>query len=257
MSEQVMKKVFTRPKSLKDVHTHYCPGCGHSIAHRLVAEVLDEMGLREKTIGVPPVGCAVLAYNYFNFDMIEAPHGRALAVATGIKRARPDRFVLTYQGDGDLAAIGTAETIHAANRGEKISTIFINNAIYGMTGGQMAPTTVLGLESTTTPGGRDQHRDGPPIDISRMIATSDGTVYVERCSLVTIQGIQRAKKAIRKLFRVQLEGLGFGLVELLSPCPTNWKMTPRESWKWVEEVMTKTYPLGVIKDTTGFEDEKR
>jgi len=250
------KKIFGRPESLTDNPTHYCPGCGHSIAHRLVAECLDELGLREKTIGVPPVGCAVLAYNYFNFDMVEAPHGRALAVATGIKRVHPDKFVLTYQGDGDLAAIGTAETIHAANRGEKISTIFINNAIYGMTGGQMAPTTLLGQVATTAPGGRDAELHGRPIDISAMLAVADSVVYVERCSLTSVKGIRKAKKAVKKCFQVQLDGLGFGLVELLSPCPTNWKMTSQQAWKWVDEVMTKTYPPGLIKDTTGYEDKK-
>jgi len=255
-AEVAYKKVFERPQSLKDTPTHYCPGCGHSIAHRLVAECLDELDLREKTIGVPPVGCAVLAYNYFNFDMIEAPHGRALAVATGIKRVQPDKFILTYQGDGDLAAIGTAETIHAANRGEVISTIFINNAIYGMTGGQMAPTTVLGQEATTAPGGRDPKLHGRPIDISAMIAICDGTVFVERCSLASLKGIRRAKKAIKKSFQSQLDGLGFSLVELLSPCPTNWKLSPKDSWAWVNDVMVKTYPLGLIKDTTGYEDKK-
>ena len=252
MSRAAMKKVFSRPDSLTTAATHYCPGCGHSIAHRLVAEALDEMDLRESTIGVPPVGCAVLAYNYFKFDMVEAPHGRALAVATGIKRVHPDKLVLTYQGDGDLAAIGTAETIHAGNRGEKISTVFINNAIYGMTGGQMAPTTTKGLNSTTTPGGRDPERDGNPIDISRMLAVSDGVVYVERCSLTTVRDIKKAKKAIKKSFQCQLDKLGFSLVELLSPCPTNWKLSPKESWRWVNEEMVKTFPLGVIKDTTGY-----
>ncbi len=255
-ADAAFKKVFGRPESLKDNYTHYCPGCGHSVAHRLVAECLDELGLRENTIGVPPVGCAVLAYNYFNFDMIEAPHGRALAVATGIKRTNPDKFVLTYQGDGDLAAIGTAETIHAANRGEKISAIFINNAIYGMTGGQMAPTTLLGQEATTAPGGRDSSLHGNPIDISAMIAVSNGVVYVERCSLASLKHIRQAKKAIKKCFQVQLDKLGFGLVELLSPCPTNWKLSPKEAWAWVNEVMVKVYPLGVIKDTTGYEDKK-
>ena len=203
-TEIAYKKVFGRPESLKDNPTHYCPGCGHSVAHRLVAECLDEMGLREKTIGVPPVGCAVLAYNYFNFDMVEAPHGRALAVATGIKRVHPDKFVLSYQGDGDLAAIGTAETIHAGNRGERISTIFINNAIYGMTGGQMAPTTLLGQNATTAPGGRDPRLHGRPIDISRMLAVSDGVVYVERCALTSVKNIRRAKKAIKKAYKCQL-----------------------------------------------------
>lgn len=255
-AEVAYKKIFGFPESLKDNPTHYCPGCGHSIAHRLVAEVLDEMNLREKTIGVPPVGCAVLAYNYFNFDMVEAPHGRALAVATGIKRVHPDKLVLTYQGDGDLAAIGTAETIHAANRGERISTIFINNAIYGMTGGQMAPTTTLGQNATTTPGGRDQRRHGNPIDISRMLAVSNGVVYVERCALTTLKQIRQAKKAIKKSFQCQLDDKGFSLVELLSPCPTNWKMSPKASWEWVNEEMVKTYPLGVIKDDSGYEDKK-
>jgi 2-oxoglutarate/2-oxoacid ferredoxin oxidoreductase subunit beta len=255
-AEVAYKKIFSFPESLKDNPTHYCPGCGHSVAHRLVAECLDEMNLREETIGVPPVGCAVLAYNYFNFDMVEAPHGRALAVATGIKRVHPDKFVLTYQGDGDLAAIGTAETIHAANRGERISTIFINNAIYGMTGGQMAPTTTLGQSATTTPGGRDQRIHGNPIDISQMLAVSNGVVYVERCALTTIKQIHRAKKAIKKSFQCQLDDLGFSLVELLSPCPTNWKISPKDAWKWVNEEMVKTYPLGVIKDITGYEDKK-
>lgn len=257
MSEQMEYiKVFGRPESLKDTPTHYCPGCGHSVAHRLVAECLDELGLRGKTIGVPPVGCAVLAYNYFNFDMVEAPHGRALAVATGIKRVHPDKFVLTYQGDGDLAAIGTAETIHAANRGERIATIFINNAIYGMTGGQMAPTTVLGQNATTAPGGRDPRLHGRPIDISRMLAVSDGVVYVERCAISSFKEIRKAKKAIKKAFQCQLDDLGFALVELLSPCPTNWKMTPKVGWDWVAKEMVKTYPLGVIKDITGYEDKK-
>ncbi len=254
MSEAAYKQVFRRPESLKDVPTHYCPGCGHSVAHRLVAEVLDEMGLREQTIGVPPVGCAVLAYNYFNFDMVEAPHGRALAVATGVKRVLPDKFVLTYQGDGDLAAIGTAETIHAANRGENISCIFINNAIYGMTGGQMAPTTLIGGTSTTTPGGRDASRDGKPIDISQMLAVCDGTVFIERCTLNSFKGVKKAKKAIRKCFQAQVDGLGFGLVELLSPCPTNMKQTPQQAWEFIDNEMMATFPLGVIKDTTGYED---
>jgi 2-oxoglutarate ferredoxin oxidoreductase subunit beta len=255
-AEVAYKKVFSRPESLKPNPTHYCPGCGHSIAHRLVAECLDEMGLREKTIGVPPVGCAVLAYNYFNFDMVEAPHGRALAVATGVKRVRPDNFVLSYQGDGDLAAIGTAETIHAANRGERISTIFINNAIYGMTGGQMAPTTLLGQNATTAPGGRDARLHGRPIDISKMIAICEGVVYVERCALTSVKHIRQAKKAIKRAYQCQLDDLGFSLVELLSPCPTNWKLSAADAWNWINDVMVKTYPLGVIKDTTGYEDKK-
>ena len=255
-AEAAYKKVFGRPDSLKDNPTHYCPGCGHSVAHRLVAECLDEMDLREKTIGVAPVGCAVLAYNYFNFDMVEAPHGRALAVATGIKRVHPDKFILTYQGDGDLAAIGTAETIHAGNRGERISGIFINNAIYGMTGGQMAPTTLLGQEATTTQGGRDLRLHGHPIDISAMLAVSDGVVYIERCALNSVKQIRRAKRVIKKAFQCQLDDLGFSLVELLSPCPTNWKISPKDAWAWVNEELVKTYPPGVIKDTTGYEDKK-
>jgi 2-oxoglutarate ferredoxin oxidoreductase subunit beta len=198
----------------------------------------------------------VLAYNYFNFDMVEAPHGRALAVATGIKRVYPDKFVLTYQGDGDLAAIGTAETIHAANRGERISAIFINNAIYGMTGGQMAPTTLLGQTATTAQTGRDPKLHGNPLDISRMLAVCEGVVYVERCALTSIKQIRRAKKAIKKAYRCQMDDLGFSIVELLSPCPTNWKVSPKAAWAWVNDVMTKTYPLGVIKDTTGYEDKK-
>ncbi len=257
MSEVVYKKIFQKPASLTDAHTHYCAGCGHSIAHRLVAECIDELDLREKTIGVPPVGCAVLAYNYFDFDMVEAPHGRALAVASGIKRVQPDKFILTYQGDGDLAAIGTAETIHAGNRGERISCVFINNAIYGMTGGQMAPTTLLGMVATTSPGGRGADLHGRPIDMSRMLAVSDGVVYVERCALTSVKEIKRAKKAIKKCFQVQLDGLGFGLVELLSPCPTNWKMTPSQAWKWVNETMVKVYPLGVIKDITGYDEDQK
>jgi 2-oxoglutarate ferredoxin oxidoreductase subunit beta len=254
MTEPAYELVFSRPESLTDEEFSYCPGCGHSIAHRLVAEVVDELNLREKTIGVPPVGCSVQAYRVFDFDMMEAPHGRALAVATGIKRVHPDKFVLTYQGDGDLAAIGTAESIHAANRGECISTIFINNGIYGMTGGQMAPTTLLGQEATTAPTGRTPQLHGRPIDISQMIAVSDGAVYIERCSLSSVKGIRRAKKAIRKSFQVQLDNLGFSMVELLSACPTNWKVSPIEAWNWIDNNMAQVYKPGVIKDTTGYED---
>ena len=254
MTELVYETVFKRPDSLTTARTHYCPGCGHSVAHRLIAELIDEMGLREKTIGVPPVGCAVLAYHYFDLDMIEAPHGRPAAVATGVKRVHPDKFVFTYQGDGDLASIGTAETIHAANRGERFTTIFINNAIYGMTGGQMAPTTLIGQTATTAQQGRTPERHGQPIDISQMLALCHGSVYIERCALTSVKEIKRAKKALRKAFRVQLDDLGYALVELLSACPTNWKMDPKQSIKWIEDVMMKTYPLGVIKDTTGYED---
>ncbi len=243
-----MEKIFTRPESLKKTPFHYCPGCGHSIIHRVVAEVIDEMGVRENTIGVPPAGCAVLAYNYFDVDMGEAPHGRAAAVATGIKRVLPDRLVFTYQGDGDIAAIGTAEVIHAANRGERVTAIFVNNAVYGMTGGQMAPTTLTGQVTTTSPGGRIPLRDGNPLDLSEMLALTDGSVYIERTSVSTPKGIIRTKKAIRKAFTLQMENRGFTLVEILSACPTNWKMTPVEAARWVDEVMSKRYPPKVIKD---------
>ena len=243
-----MKKIFTKPDSLKDAPFHYCPGCGHSIIHRLVAEVIDEMGMKERTIGVPPAGCAVLAYNYFDVDMGEAPHGRAVAVATGIKRILPDRLVFTYQGDGDIAAIGTAETVHAANRGDRISCIFVNNAVYGMTGGQMAPTTLPGQVTTTSPGGRLPLRDGNPVDLSQMLEVAQGVAYIERTSVAGIKGIIRTKKAIKKAFTLQMEDMGFTMVEILSPCPTNWKMSPTEAIKWVEEHMVKNYPLKVIKD---------
>ena len=243
-----VKKVFTRPRSLKDAVFHYCPGCGHSIIHRLVAEVIDELGIRERAIGVPPAGCAVLAYNYFDVDMAEAPHGRAAAVATGIKRILPDRVVFTYQGDGDIAAIGTAETIHAANRGERVTSIFVNNAVYGMTGGQMAPTTVVGQVTTTSPGGRLPLRDGNPLDLSEMLAVAAGSVYIERTTVSNPKGILRTRKAIKKAFMTQLEDKGFSLVEILSPCPTNWKMTPAEATRWVDESMSQFFPPKVIKD---------
>lgn len=243
-----VEKVFSRPKSLKDNPFHYCPGCGHSIIHRLVAEVIDELGIQDRTIGVPPAGCAVLAYNYFDVDMAEAPHGRAAAVATGIKRVLPDRVVFTYQGDGDIAAIGTAEVIHAANRGERITAIFVNNAVYGMTGGQMAPTTVLGQITTTSPGGRIPLRDGNPLDLSSMLALTAGSVYIERTAVSSPKGIIRTRKAIKKAFQTQINDLGFSLVEVLSPCPTNWKMTPAQAVKWVNETMSKFFEPKVIKD---------
>lgn len=244
------KQVFKRPKSLKENIFHYCPGCGHSIIHRLVAEVIDELGIRERTVGVPPAGCAVLAYNYLDVDMGEAPHGRAVAVATGIKRARPDLVVFTYQGDGDIAAIGTAETVHAANRGERLTVIFVNNGVYGMTGGQMAPTTILGQTTTTTPGGRIALRDGYPLDLSQMLAVAAGSVYIERTSVTSPKNIMKTKKAIKKAFQVQMDDLGFALVEVLSPCPTNWKLSPVDACQWVDEEVVKSYPLIVIKDTT-------
>ena len=246
-----MKKVFGRPESLKDAVFHYCPGCGHSIIHRLVAEVIDELNIKEKVIGIPPAGCAVLAYFYFDIDVGESPHGRGAALATGLKRALPDRVVFTYQGDGDIAAIGTAETIHAANRGENISVIFVNNGVYGMTGGQMAPTTIIGQSTTTTPGGRNQKRDGTPIDLSEMLALTDGAVYIERTAVDNLKNIIRTKKAIKKAFRVQMADLGFSLVEVLSPCPTNLKLPPVQANKWIGSTMTTYFPLKVIKDKVG------
>jgi 2-oxoglutarate ferredoxin oxidoreductase subunit beta len=244
-----MNKVFGKPESLKDAIFHYCPGCGHSIAHRLIAEVVDEMGIRGITIGVPPAGCAVISYNYFDFDMLEAPHGRGCAVATGIKRTLPDRLVFSYQGDGDLAAIGMAETLHAANRGENITVIFINNAVYGMTGGQMAPTTLLGQSSTTSPPGRNAVLDGYPIRMSELLSQLDGTQYIERCTVSSPTWIVKTKKAIKKAFQYQMDGVGFSMVEILSLCPTNWRMTPIDACRWIDEVMVKTFPPGVIKDT--------
>jgi len=249
-----MKLVYSRPKSLKRAVFHYCPGCGHSVVHRITCEVIDELGIQDRAIGVPPPGCAVFAYYYFDVDMVESAHGRGAAVATGIKRASPGNIVFTYQGDGDLAAIGTGETIHAANRGEQITAIFINNAVYGMTGGQMAPTTPVGMLTTTTPYGRDKQIEGYPIKISNMIAMLDGVAYVERVAVNSPANIRKAKKAIRKAFQTQIDGLGYALVEVLSPCPTNWKMTPLESWQWVDNEMAKIFPLGVIKDITGKKD---
>ena len=249
-----MKKIYTRPKSLKRTPFHYCPGCGHSIIHRIMTELIDEMNLQDKTVGIPPPGCSVFAYNYFDIDMAESAHGRGAALATGLKRAYPEAIVFTYQGDGDLAAIGTAETIHAANRGENITAIFINNAVYGMTGGQMAPTTLLSQKTTTTPYGRDYKMEGYPIRMSEILALIKGSAYIERVAVNSPANIKKAKKAIRKAFQVQIDCLGFSLVEILSPCPTNWKMSPVESWKWVDEVMVKEFPLGAIKDITGKED---
>ena len=246
-----MKKVFTRPRLLKNKPFHYCPGCGHSIIHRIMTELIDEMNLKDNIIGIPPAGCSVFAYDYFDIDMLEAAHGRGAAVATGIKRAFPEIIVFSYQGDGDLAAIGTAEIIHAANRGENITVIFVNNAVYGMTGGQMAPTTIANQMTTTTPYGRDVKLEGYPIRISEMLAMMDGVVYIERTAVDSPNNIKKTKKAIQKAFQVQIDNLGFSLVEILSPCPVNWKMDPLESWQWVTRVMTKEFPLGVIKDTTG------
>jgi 2-oxoglutarate ferredoxin oxidoreductase subunit beta len=245
-----MRKIYSRPRSLKEKAFHYCPGCGHSIVHRLICEVIDDMNIQERSIGIPPPGCAVFAHHYLDVDMVESAHGRGAAVATGIKRAYPEAIVFTYQGDGDLAAIGTAETIHAASRGERITAIFINNAVYGMTGGQMAPTTILDQVTTTSPYGRDANMEGYPIRISEMLALAKGTVYIERTAVNSPAHIQKTKRAIRKAFQAQIDDLGFAMVEILSPCPTNWKMSPLEAWQWIDKEMTKEFPLGVIKDTT-------
>ncbi|TJX14044.1 2-oxoglutarate oxidoreductase [Tissierella creatinini] len=242
-----MAIVFEKTKGLTDVQTHYCPGCTHGIIHRIVAEAMEELGVLEKAIGVAPVGCAVLAYNYFNCDMHEAAHGRAPAVATGIKRVLPDNFVFAYQGDGDLASIGTAEIVHAAHRGERISSIFVNNAIYGMTGGQMAPTTLVGQKATTAPYGRDEALCGKPIRMSEMLATIDGAKFVERVSVNSPANVRKAKKAILECFKIQIEGKGFGIVEVLSTCPTNWGYTPVEALRWLENNMIPYYPLGNFK----------
>ncbi len=227
---------------------HYCPGCGHGIIHRLVAEAIEELDVHGDVVGISPVGCSVFANNYFNFDMVNALHGRAPAVGTGIKRAKPDSLVFTYQGDGDLASIGAAEVVHAAMRGEKISTVFVNNAIYGMTGGQMAPTTLVGQKTTTSPNGRDADWCGSPIRICEMLSTLEGTYYVERVALDSPGHINQAKKAIKKAFQYQMEGKGYCLVEVLSTCPTNWSMSPVESMDWLKENMIPYYPLGVFKD---------
>jgi len=239
--------VYCRPSSFTDMATHYCPGCTHGVAHRLIAETLDEMGLKDRTIGVAPVGCAVFAYNYFDIDFVEAAHGRAPAMATGIKRVLPDRIVFTYQGDGDLASIGMAEIMHAAARGENITVVFINNAIYGMTGGQMAPTTLPGQKTTSSPLGRDVETQGFPIRMAEILATMDGTGYVVRRSLHDPANIRKSKKAIRTAFEVQVRGLGFSMVELLSTCPTNWGIAPVESLQWVQDHMIPAFPLGDYK----------
>lgn len=244
---QDMELVYERPESLSDVHTRYCPGCTHSIAHRLVAEVLDELGLREQTILVAPVGCSVFAYEYFEVDGCVAAHGRAPAMATGIKRLLPDHVVLTYQGDGDLASIGTAEIIHAAGRGEPFTTIFINNAIYGMTGGQMAPTSLPGQKTTSSPFGRNTTIAGFPMKMCELLAQTEGAAYIVRRSLHNVTHIRKAKKAIETAVKVQLAGLGFSMVELLSSCPTNWGMTPVEALQWIEDQMIPQYPLGDYK----------
>lgn len=247
VSELPTITVYQRPEALSDVVTHYCPGCTHGIAHRLVAEVIDEMGLRDRTIGVAPVGCSVFAYNYFDCDFVEAAHGRAPAMATGIKRVLPDNIVFTYQGDGDLASIGMAEVVHSALRGENITVIFINNANYGMTGGQLAPTTLPGQKTTSSPLGRDVEETGFPVRTAEMLATIEGAGYVVRRSLHDPKHIRQSKKALRLAFETQARGLGFSLVELLSSCPTNWGLTPVEALHWIEEHMIPIFPIGDYK----------
>ncbi|AFK07068.1 2-oxoglutarate oxidoreductase [Mesotoga sp. HF07.pep.5.2.highcov] len=245
------KATYKKPKSLAEKEFSYCPGCHHGIIHRLVAEVIDELDIQGKTLMVAPVGCSVFAYEFFDIDGTVAPHGRAPAVATGMKRAMPEKMVFTYQGDGDLAAIGTAEIIHAANRGEKITTIFVNNAIYGMTGGQMAPTSLLGMKTTTSPYGRKAETEGFPIHVSELLKETAGIVYLERVSVSSPQEVIKAKAAIKKAFIAQKKGLGFSLVEVLSTCPTNWGLDPIESIKWLNENMKKEYPEGVFVDKVG------
>ncbi len=252
-----MAIVFEKSKVLTDAPLHYCPGCTHGIIHRLVAEVIEELGIEGRTIGVAPVGCSVMAYDYFTTDFIQAPHGRAPAVATGVKRADPENnIVFTYQGDGDLAAIGTAETVHAAARRENITVIFVNNAIYGMTGGQMAPTTLPGQVTQTSPYGRDVNTVGYPVKVCELLQNVDGAAYLERVSVNNPANVKKAKKAIKKAFQNQIEGKGFSLVEVVSTCPTNWGMTPEKALKWLEDNMLPYYPLGVYKDIYAEEEAK-
>ncbi len=242
-----MEVVYQRPEALADVSTHYCPGCTHGVIHRLVAEVIDELGVRDRTVGVAPVGCAVFAYNYFNIDGCEAAHGRAPAMATGLKRVMPDHIIFTYQGDGDLASIGTNEIVHASARGEKITIIFVNNAVYGMTGGQMAPTTLPGMVTTSSPYGRDVNTQGHPVRITEMLALMPGVAYAARRSTHSVAEIRKTKKAIRKAFEAQIQGLGLGIVEVLSSCPTNWRMDATEALDFIREKMVPVFPLGEFK----------
>lgn len=251
LGEMVESLVYRKPDSLTGVGTHYCPGCTHGVAHRLVAEVIDELGMREQTIGVAPVGCSVFAYNYFNMDFAEAAHGRAPAMATGLKRVSPDKLIFTYQGDGDLASIGAAEILHAAGRGENITVVFINNAIYGMTGGQMAPTTLPGQKTTSTPLGRDVEMHGYPLRMCEVLSQLDGAAYIVRRSLHDVANIRKAKKALRQAFEVQLSGQGFSMVELLSSCPTNWGIEPVKALEWIEDHMIPMFPLGDYKVSPG------
>ena len=250
-----MATVFKKPQALTDAPLHYCPGCTHGIIHRLVAEALDELGVVGKTVGVAPVGCAVMAYDYFACDMVEAAHGRAPAVATGLKRCMPENVVFTYQGDGDLASIGMAETVHAATRNENITIIFVNNAIYGMTGGQMAPTSLPGQVTQTSPYGRDVKVQGFPIKVSELLSSLDGPEYIERVAVNNVKNVKNAKKAILKAFKNQIDGKGFSLIEVVSSCPTNWGMTPQKALEWVEENMLPYYPLGVYKDKSANKED--
>jgi len=243
-----MSAIYRRPAALTEKVTHYCAGCGHGVAHRLLAEIIDELGIRERTIGMAPVGCAVVAYDYLDIDMCEAPHGRTPAVATGIKRALPESVVFSYQGDGDLAAIGTAEIIHAANRGENITVVFINNAVYGMTGGQMAPTTPDKAKTTTTPCGRNPDNEGHPLKVAELLAGLDRVAYSARVMIASPADVRKAKRALTRAFRCQIEGRGFSIVEILSPCPTYWKMDPPAAFKYCAEEMAKVFPTGVYKD---------
>ncbi len=243
-----MKTLFTRTPTLKDCPTHYCPGCGHGIAHRLIAETIDELDIRDRTIGIAPVGCAVLEYDYIDVDMIEVAHGRAPAVATGMKRTNPDKIIFSYQGDGDLASIGAGEILHAGHRGEQITVIFINNAVYGMTGGQMAPTTMIDQVTATTPKGRTIAQEGYPLAVCELLAVLPGTIYIERCALSSPAQVRKAKKALKHAFELQINGAqGLSLVELLSSCPTYWRMTPAKAMEWIEKEMTKVFPLGRLK----------
>jgi len=251
------EQLYGRPESLTGADMHYCPGCTHGTTHRVVAEVLDELGVRDITIGVAPVGCAVLAYKYFNVDIAEAAHGRAPAMACGVKRVSPDRIVFSYQGDGDLASIGTNEIIHVANRGELITTIFVNNAIYGMTGGQMAPTTLPGMVTTSSPTGRNVESDGYPMKMAEMLGALPGAAYVTRQSMLDVKGIQKARKAIKLAFQVQQAGLGFSMVEVLSSCPVNWHMEPQEALDWAKANMVPYFPLGDTKMTDAVKDLKK
>ncbi len=251
-----MAVVFEKPKALTDAPLHYCPGCTHGIIHRLVAEAIDELGVLGKTIGVAPVGCSVMAYNYFACDMVEAAHGRAPAVATGLKRALPENVIFTYQGDGDLASIGMAETVHAATRNENITVIFVNNAIYGMTGGQMAPTSLPGQVTQTSPYGRDVATVGYPIRVAEMLSALDGPEYIERVAVNNVKNVKAAKKAIKKAFENQINGKGFSLIEVVSSCPTNWGMTPQKALEWIDTNMIPYYPLGVYKDRSAVKEEK-